>query len=57
MQKRGLKVHTLTPELEAEWRREAEAIYPKIRGSIVLADIFDEALRLLKEYRAGRRGP
>jgi TRAP-type C4-dicarboxylate transport system substrate-binding protein len=51
MQKRGLKVTPVPPELEAEWRTMAEAAYPQIRGNIVPADIFDETMRLLKEYR------
>lgn len=52
MKKRGLKVHPVTPEIEAEWRKAAEAFYPRIRGSIVPADIFDEVVRLLQQYRA-----
>jgi TRAP-type transport system periplasmic protein len=55
MEKRGLKVHRLTPELKARWVAAAEETYPKIRGSIVPADIFDEVQRLLKEYRAAQR--
>jgi TRAP-type C4-dicarboxylate transport system substrate-binding protein len=54
MQKRGLKVTRMTPELEAEWRQAAEAVYPKIRGSLVPEDVFDATLRLLKEYRETR---
>ncbi len=54
MEKRGLKVTKVTPELETEWRAAAEAVYPKIRGSIVPADIFDKTMNLLKEFRAGR---
>ncbi len=54
MRKRGLKVHTLTPEVEAEWRREVDAMYPKIRGRIVPAEIFDEVVKNLEVYRAGR---
>jgi TRAP-type C4-dicarboxylate transport system substrate-binding protein len=56
MRKRGLKVHTLPPEVEAEWRREVEAAYPKIRGVIVPGDIFDEVVNQLKAYRAARAG-
>ncbi|MBI2948888.1 MAG: TRAP transporter substrate-binding protein DctP [Verrucomicrobia bacterium] len=56
MKKRGLKVHSVTPEIESEWRRATEAVYPKIRGGIVPADIFDEVARLLKEHRAAREG-
>jgi TRAP-type C4-dicarboxylate transport system substrate-binding protein len=52
MEKRGLKVTPLTPELEAEWRAAAETSYSKIRGVIVPADIFDKALAAIKEYRS-----
>lgn len=55
MRKRGLKVHELTPEVEAEWRREVDTMYPKIRGRIVPADIFDEVVNQLETYRAGRQ--
>ena len=51
MHKRGLTVHHVTPEIEAEWRSFAEGIYPKIRGGLVPAEEFDEAERLLREYR------
>jgi len=52
MEKRGLKVRRMTPELEARWVAAAAETYPKIRGTIVPADIFDEVQRLLKEYRS-----
>ncbi len=52
MKKRGLTVHGATPEIEAEWRTLAEGVYPKIRGGMVPADVFDEVERLLQEYRA-----
>jgi TRAP-type transport system periplasmic protein len=57
MTKRGLKIHTVSPELEAEWRRLAEDVYPKIRGDIVPAAMFDEVRALLADYRAGRGKP
>ena len=53
MQKRGLTVQPVTPELEAEWRKAAEELYPDIRGRVVPADIFDEVQLLLRKYRAG----
>ncbi len=56
MQKRGLNVIIPTPEVEAEWRAAAEAAYPRIRGRLVPADMFDEALRLVREYRAQQTG-
>jgi len=52
MQKRGLQVTKVTPELEAAWRAAAEKVYPDIRGTMVPEDVFDEAQRLIKEYRA-----
>jgi len=52
MKKRGLTVHPVSPELETAWRTFAEGIYPKIRGTIVPANMFDEVQRLLKEQRA-----
>jgi len=52
MQKRGLQVTKLTSAQEAEWRKFAEGIYPKIRGAMVPAETFDEVKRLLTEYRA-----
>ncbi|MEN6546060.1 MAG: TRAP transporter substrate-binding protein DctP [Armatimonadia bacterium] len=54
MRKRGLQVHAVTAEGEAEWRREVEAAYPKIRGAIVPADIFDQVAAELKAFRAAR---
>jgi hypothetical protein len=52
MKAKGLTVHSVQPDLEAEWRKAAEAFYPKLRGGLVPADIFDEVVRLLKEHRA-----
>jgi TRAP-type C4-dicarboxylate transport system substrate-binding protein len=53
MQKRGLTVHAVTPEIEAEWRKTVESYEGQIRGKIVPADMYDEVKRLLQEYRAG----
>jgi TRAP-type C4-dicarboxylate transport system substrate-binding protein len=52
MRKRGLKVHTLTPELDAEWDQVVATSYPKVRGTAVPADIFDEVVNDLKTFRA-----
>ena len=56
MQKRGLTVHPVTPQIEEEWRQLAESVYPKIRGRMVPADMFDEVQRLLREHRAAGKG-
>jgi TRAP-type C4-dicarboxylate transport system substrate-binding protein len=52
VEKHGLKVTQLTPQLEAQWRGECEKFYPKIRGSIVPADMYDQVQNLLSDYRA-----
>jgi TRAP-type C4-dicarboxylate transport system substrate-binding protein len=56
MKEKGLTVHPVTPELEAEWRKVSESFYPKIRGKLVPEDVFAEVEKLVKEYRASR-GP
>jgi TRAP-type transport system periplasmic protein len=53
MVKRGLIVHPMTPQAEAEWLAVVDKVKDQIRGKLVPADMFDEAQRLLKEYRAG----
>jgi TRAP-type C4-dicarboxylate transport system substrate-binding protein len=52
MHKRGLTVNPGTPELVAEWRALAEAAYPKIRGRMVPAALFDRVQALVQDYRA-----
>jgi len=55
MVKKGLQIQKLTPQAEAEWQQTAEKFYPKIRGTIVPADLFDEVRRLVVEYRTQKR--
>jgi TRAP-type C4-dicarboxylate transport system substrate-binding protein len=54
MQKRGLRVQHSMPEIDAAWRKLAEEVYPKIRGTIVPAEMFDRVQALLREYRASK---
>ncbi len=56
MQKKGLAVHPVTPQIEEEWRQLTRIIYPQLRGKKVPADIFDEVQRLVSEYRAKGTG-
>jgi len=56
MKKRGLQVHPVSPALMDEWQRFCEAVYPRMRGSMVPADMFDEVLRLVKQYRESSGG-
>jgi TRAP-type C4-dicarboxylate transport system substrate-binding protein len=57
MKKRGLNVVAVDAKAREAWRKTAESMYPRIRGSIVPADAFDEALRYRDEYRKQQGGP
>ena len=52
MQGRGLKVTELTPETDRAWRQLGAKAWPQIRGHMVPADMFDQVLQLLAEYRS-----
>lgn len=56
MEKRGLNVVPMDDGTRRLWLETAESLYPRIRGSVVPADAFDEALRLRDAYRQGHRG-
>lgn len=51
MVKHGLEVVPVPPDALGEWRREAEAIYPAMRGQLIPAAAFDEVLRIRDDYR------
>ena len=55
MQKRGLTVLPFPAPALAEWRKASQEMYPKIRGSMVPADMFDEVVRAVTEYRSRPR--
>ncbi len=55
MRKRGLNVVAVDDKARALWLKAAEGFYPKIRGPIIPADAFDEAMRYRNEYRAQPR--
>ena len=57
MQKRGLHVLKPTPEQDAAWQELARRTYPMIRGQTIPSATFDEALRLVAEYRTARPVP
>jgi hypothetical protein len=52
MRRRGLTVVPVPPAAEAEWRTLSESFWPRIRGRMVPADMFDEVQRVVAEYRA-----
>jgi TRAP-type C4-dicarboxylate transport system substrate-binding protein len=54
MKKRGLTVNRPSAEQMREWNDLAEKLYPRIRGTMVPAETFDEVFMHLKAYRAAR---
>jgi TRAP-type C4-dicarboxylate transport system substrate-binding protein len=52
MRKKGLTVVSLDAAARRQWQSEVEAAYPKLRGSLVPADLFDEVVRLHEEFRS-----
>ncbi len=56
MQQFGLNVVKPDSKALAEWHQLAEGIWPKLRGSIVPADLFDQVKRLRDEYRKAHPG-
>jgi len=55
MQKYGLKIVPVTPEIEREWKQTAEKFYPRLRGGYLRAQDFDEVTGLVKEYRSKKK--
>jgi TRAP-type C4-dicarboxylate transport system substrate-binding protein len=51
MKKRGLNVVPVDAKARQAWIQVAESVYPRIRGLIVPANAFDEAMRYRDEYR------
>jgi TRAP-type C4-dicarboxylate transport system substrate-binding protein len=51
MKKRGLIVHKPNAQEMQEWNDLAEKLYPRIRGTMVPADTFDEVFKHVKAYR------
>jgi TRAP-type C4-dicarboxylate transport system substrate-binding protein len=56
MKKRGLIVVAVDARAREEWRKVTLSMLPKVRGTIVPAEAFDEALRLRDEYRRRPNG-
>jgi TRAP-type C4-dicarboxylate transport system substrate-binding protein len=57
MKKRGLTVVPVSAAQRAEWQKLTESIYPRIRGKVVPAEAFDEAMRYRDLYRQQRGAP
>jgi len=55
MVKNGLLVHKVPPEVQAQWLKMVEDVYPQVRGKIMPAEAFDAVKKYRDEYRASRR--
>lgn len=55
MQRRGLRVIHVDDASLADWRRQVEAVYPKLRGGLAPAELFDEVRRLRDDFRTSSR--
>jgi len=55
MKKRGLTVVPVDAAARREWQQLIEGLYPRIRGAIVPADAFDEAVRARDAWRAAHK--
>jgi TRAP-type transport system periplasmic protein len=47
-----LSVMHVEAEILAEWRKQTEAVYPKLKGKMIPADLFGEVQKLHEEYLA-----
>ena len=54
MKKRGLIVNRPNEQQLRAWQELADKLYPRIRGTLVPADTFDEVFRHLKAYRTSK---
>jgi TRAP-type C4-dicarboxylate transport system substrate-binding protein len=54
MRKRGLVVNRPNAEQMREWNSLAESLYPRIRGTMVPSETFDEVFTHLKAFRTAR---
>ena len=55
MKKRGLVINKPNAEQLRELNDLAEKLYPRIRGHLVPAETFDEVMKHLKAFRAGKK--
>jgi TRAP-type C4-dicarboxylate transport system substrate-binding protein len=52
MRSRGLVVWEVNQEDRQEWLKSAERAYPRVRGMLVPAELFDRVVRLRDEFRS-----
>jgi TRAP-type transport system periplasmic protein len=52
MREKGLNVVRADPTERQKWQSAAQGAYPKLRGTLVPPDLFDEVVRLHHEFRS-----
>lgn len=57
MQAHGLQVHAVPADAKQEWQAQIDTLNPKVRGTLVPEDIFDEVQKYLAEYRRDHSTP
>ena len=55
MKSQGLTVYDISSEQRALWQAEADTYQKRLRGTIVPAELHDQIMSLVAEYRAGKR--
>lgn len=55
LRKRGVRITVPSAAVEEEWRALARDAWPRIRGTLVPADMFDEVRGTLEDYRKGKK--
>ena len=56
MEKRGLTIIHMEDDKLKEWRELVESSYPLLRGSVIPAEAYDEALELVRAWRESHAG-
>lgn len=54
MKSQGLTVYSLPADQRAAWQAEGDSFQARARGRVVPADLHDQIMRLVAEYRAGK---
>src|SRR5512143_1299536 len=57
MKKRGRRVVPVSAAQRTQWAKLTESLYPRIKGKIVPAEAFDEAMRYRDEFRRQKGTP
>ena len=54
MKQYGLAVHPVDASTRAAWEAVGESTHDVMRGDIIPEDVFDQAVGIIREYRASK---